>query len=263
MRRSSRMRGCARAATCRRCSGCPGLQGPAPGGGRAHSGRLRRHPRAGADRGRARRGLAAPGRRGHGRHDAGARVRADLLHRDRSDRPARGHALTTRRGTRAAAAGARLLPSLRGCCRSGTRSDGAGSTRSPAAVCGLVGIKGTRGRMSLHPSASFRSWGSEGPLARTVADAALLLDVMAEPPPGDLYGSPRETSFLDAAGRDPDRPLRVLAYADPGLGVDVDPEVRQSVDDAAALLRDARPRGRRGEQPVPVRRRAARRRCWW
>ncbi|MCU1588195.1 MAG: amidase, partial [Frankiales bacterium] len=61
-------------------------------------------------------------------------------------------------------------------------------------------------------------------------------DVMAEPPPGDLYGIARETSFLAAAGRDPDRPLRVLRYSDPGLGVDVHPEVAQSIDDAAALL---------------------------
>lgn len=132
-------------------------------------------------------------------------------------------------GGSAAAVAAGLLPFAHA-------SDGAGSTRSPAAVCGLVGIKATRGRVSLAPMSSFQSWGSEGPLGRTVADAALLLDVMAEPPASDLYGWPRETSFLEAAGRDPERPLRVLRYSDPGLGIDVHPEVRRSVDDAAALL---------------------------
>lgn len=150
------------------------------------------------------------------------------------DRPAVTPYDTTRyasgsSGGSAAAVSAGLLPF-------GHASDGAGSTRSPAAVCGLVGIKATRGRVSLAPMSSFQSWGSEGPLGRTVADAALLLDVMAEPPPSDLYAWPRETSFLAAAGRDPDRPLRVLRYSDPGLEVDVDPEVARGVDDAAALL---------------------------
>jgi amidase len=132
-------------------------------------------------------------------------------------------------GGSAAAVAAGLLPF-------GHASDGAGSTRTPAAVCGLVGIKATRGRVSLAPLSTFQSWGSEGPLARTVADAALMLDVMAEPPPGDLYAVPRETSFLDAAGRDPSRPLRILRYSDPGLGLEVDPEVAEAIDGAAALL---------------------------
>ncbi|MCA1710568.1 MAG: amidase [Actinobacteria bacterium] len=132
-------------------------------------------------------------------------------------------------GGAAAAVAAGLLPF-------GHASDGAGSTRSPAAVCGLVGIKATRGRVSVAPMTSFQSWGCEGPLGRTVADAALMLDVMADPPASDLYAWPRETSFLEAAGRDPDRPLRVLRYTDPGLDVDVDPDVLRSIDDAAGLL---------------------------
>ena len=152
------------------------------------------------------------------------------------DRPAVTPYDTTRyasgsSGGSAAAVSAGLLPF-------GHASDGAGSTRSPAAVCGLVGIKASRGRVSLAPNTSFVAWGSEGPLGRTVADAALLLDVMAEPPASDLYGLARETSFLDAAGRDPERPLRVLRYTDPGLDVDVDPEVLDSIDAAAVLLAD-------------------------
>lgn len=132
-------------------------------------------------------------------------------------------------GGSAAAVAAGLLPF-------GHASDGAGSTRSPAAVCGLIGVKASRGRVSLGPSTSFMSWGSEGPLGRTVTDTALVLDVMAEPPASDLYAVPRETSFLEAAQQDPDRPLRVLRYTDPGLGVVPHPEVVRAVDGTAALL---------------------------
>lgn len=147
-------------------------------------------------------------------------------------------------GGSAAAVAAGLLPF-------GHASDGAGSTRSPAAVCGLVGIKASRGRVSLAPTTSFVAWGSEGPLGRTVADAALLLDVMAEPPPSDLYALPRETSFLDASRRDPDRPLRVLRYSDPGLGVVPDPEVLRSVGQTASLLADLGHEVVEGDNPQP------------
>lgn len=147
-------------------------------------------------------------------------------------------------GGSAAAVAAGLLPF-------GHASDGAGSTRSPAAVCGLVGIKATRGRVSTAPNTSFVSWGCEGPLGRTVADAALLLDVMAEPPASDLYALPRETSFLDAAQRDPERSLRVLRYADPGLGVEPDPEVLRSVDETASLLGDLGHELIEGTNPYP------------
>jgi amidase len=133
-------------------------------------------------------------------------------------------------GGSAAAVAAGLLPF-------GHASDGAGSTRSPAAVCGLVGIKASRGRVSLAPMSSFQAWGSEGPLGRSVADAALLLDVIAQPPASDLYALPQQESFLAAAGRDPDRPLRVLRYTDAGLDVDCDPEVLHSISEAAELLR--------------------------
>jgi amidase len=147
-------------------------------------------------------------------------------------------------GGSAAAVAAGLLPF-------GHASDGAGSTRTPTAVCGLVGIKATRGLVSMGASSSFRSWGSEGPLGRTVVDAALLLDVMAQPPAGDLYGAPAEGSFVEAARRDPGRRLRVLRYADPGLDLVVDPEVRGPLDDAARLLGDLGHEVVEGANPWP------------
>src|SRR3984957_5441726 len=68
-------------------------------------------------------------------------------------------------------------------------SDGGGSIRIPAACCGLVGIKPSRGRVSNAPVMG-EGWGgfaTNGPLARSVRDAALMLDVMAGPADGDPY----------------------------------------------------------------------------
>lgn len=91
-------------------------------------------------------------------------------------------------GGSATAVAAGLLPVAHG-------SDGAGSIRTPAATCHLVGVKPSRGLVSPAPASSFFSTGTEGPIARTVEDAALLLDVMAQPWPGDLYGwRPRRVS---------------------------------------------------------------------
>src|SRR5262249_56742020 len=84
----------------------------------------------------------------------------------------------------AAAVAAGLAPAAQG-------SDGGGSIRIPSSVCGLFGIKPTRGRVSEGPLVpDLYGLGVNGPLARTVADAALLLDVMAGNFPGDMYTQP-------------------------------------------------------------------------
>jgi amidase len=67
-------------------------------------------------------------------------------------------------------------------------SDGGGSIRGPAACCGLVGIKPSRGRITSAPVGDkIGGIGVHGPLARTVADAAAMLDVMSGYFPGDPY----------------------------------------------------------------------------
>jgi amidase len=133
-------------------------------------------------------------------------------------------------GGAAAAVAAGLLPVAHA-------SDGAGSTRTPAATCHLVGVKPSRGLVSTAPVTSFLSAGTEGPLARSVRDAALLLDVMAQPWAGDLHGWKPATRFLDAIEQPPGRALRVAAWTGTGLeGVQPHPESVRAVERAMAAL---------------------------
>lgn len=104
-------------------------------------------------------------------------------------------------GGSAAAVAAGLVPAALG-------SDGAGSVRIPAAWTHLVGIKPQRGRISTWPDPeAFNGITCHGPLARTVADAALLLDAASGNVAGDLH-QPPVVRMLPAASREPGR-LRI------------------------------------------------------
>lgn len=133
-------------------------------------------------------------------------------------------------GGAASAVAAGLLPVGHG-------SDGAGSIRTPAAVCGLVGIKPSRGVVSSAPTSSFFAFSTDGPLARTVADAALLLDAMAVERPRGLYELPPrgESSFLKATAQPPRRRLRIAVWTHSGFG-EPDPETARAVDATSELL---------------------------
>ncbi|MUL35352.1 amidase [Gloeocapsopsis dulcis] len=87
-----------------------------------------------------------------------------------------------------------------GLCAIAQGSDAGGSIRGPAFCCGVVGIKPSRGRVSWAPVGDRLSGlSSNGPIARTVADAAALLDVMSGYVTGDPYWLPDpEPSFLAA-----------------------------------------------------------------
>lgn len=69
-------------------------------------------------------------------------------------------------------------------------SDGGGSVRIPASFCGLVGLKPTFGRVSAWPPGLNGDMSNVGPLARTVEDAALMMDAIARPDPRDAFRLP-------------------------------------------------------------------------
>ena len=136
-------------------------------------------------------------------------------------------------GGAGAAVAAGMLPVAHG-------TDGGGSIRIPASVCGLVGLKTSRGLVSRGPvGGDPLGLSVSGPLARTVADAAAMLDALAVPVPGEPFTRPRPSdgSFLDAARRaDPDR-LRIGRYATPPLpGVSVDPACLAAYEKMSGLL---------------------------
>ena len=112
-------------------------------------------------------------------------------------------------GGAAAAVAAGLVPVAQG-------SDGGGSIRIPASCCGLVGLKPTRGRISGHPMYGDPvGLATAGPIARTVRDAAAMLDVLAGRRVGDpSWAPPPVGTFLAACDRDPGR-LRIARFAEP------------------------------------------------
>jgi amidase len=121
-------------------------------------------------------------------------------------------------------------------------SDGAGSVRIPAAWCGLVGVKPQRGRISSWPEAeSFHGLSCPGPLTRTVADAALMLDVLSGPHAGDLHRPPPpHVSYVEAAATEPGRLRIALSLAHPfsAAPVTLDPEIRTGIVRIAGVLAD-------------------------
>jgi amidase len=138
-------------------------------------------------------------------------------------------------GGAGAAVAAGLVPWAQG-------SDGGGSIRIPASVCGLVGLKLSRARVSPAPMyGDLVGLGTPGPLTRTVRDAAALLDVLAGPAVGDPTPAPApppEGDFRSWCDRPPGR-LRVARFSTPLIAeADVDPECLLAYERASALLDD-------------------------
>src|SRR5215210_7160308 len=115
-------------------------------------------------------------------------------------------------------------------------NDGGGSIRIPAACCGLVGLKPSRGRVSMAPVLGESFLAIDGVVSHTVQDTARSLDVLAGYELGDAsWAPPPAEPFANAIQREPGK-LRIAFTTFPPLDTEVDPVNVQATKDAAELL---------------------------
>ena len=116
-------------------------------------------------------------------------------------------------------------------------TDGGGSIRIPAGFTGIFGLKPSFGRVPAWPLSPFGTVAHVGPMTRTVEDAALMMNVIAQPDARDWHALPYDRTDYTAKLGKGLKGLRV-AYS-PTLGyVDVDPEIARLVRDAVGVLAD-------------------------
>lgn len=134
-------------------------------------------------------------------------------------------------GGAAAAVAAGILPVAHA-------TDGGGSIRIPASLCGVFGMKPTRYRTPHGPDHFEGSFGASAAhvVSRSVRDSALTLDISHGHEKGSPYWTaPQERSFVSEVGRDPKR-LRIALVDESLTGMALDPAIRQVLDDSVKLL---------------------------
>jgi Asp-tRNA(Asn)/Glu-tRNA(Gln) amidotransferase A subunit family amidase len=124
-------------------------------------------------------------------------------------------------------------------------TDIGGSVRLPAGWCGIFALKPSLGRIPIDPPYAGRV---AGPMTRTVADAALLMGVLAQPDDRDTMSLPPQTIEWQRLERDV-RGLRIGVMMDAGVGLPVDAEVAAAVEAAAKSFEAA---GARIERVAPI-----------
>jgi amidase len=133
-------------------------------------------------------------------------------------------------GGSAAAVAAGAVPIAHG-------NDGGGSIRIPAACCGLVGLKPSRGRVSVGPEAGDSFLVQDGVLTRSVEDTAAALDLLAGYELGDAtWAPPPGVPYKEAASHEPGHMRVGLALNTPLEGATLDPTCERAARDAAGLL---------------------------
>ncbi|MEJ8815145.1 amidase [Variovorax ureilyticus] len=117
-------------------------------------------------------------------------------------------------------------------------TDIGGSLRLPAGWCGIFTLKPSLGRIPIDPPYMGRA---AGPMTRTVSDAALMMQTLAQPDARDSMSLPAQTIDWDAFDTTVDdlRGLRIGLLLDAGCGLAVDPEIQQAVEHAARLFERA------------------------
>jgi aspartyl-tRNA(Asn)/glutamyl-tRNA(Gln) amidotransferase subunit A len=126
-----------------------------------------------------------------------------------------------------------------GLCVASLGTDTGGSIRQPAAFCGVVGVLPTYGRISRYGLIAFASsLDRVGPFARSVADAATMLEVLAGPDEMDSTASTRPVASYAADAAKPVSGLRI-GIPDEYFGEGLDPEIRAAIERAIDDLRAA------------------------